>query len=38
MARDVITLRPVPAAESCAKVGDSGYAETSAMRTTVQWE
>jgi hypothetical protein len=27
MARDVITLRPVPAAESCAKVGDSGYAE-----------
>src|SRR4029450_7713433 len=27
MARGVITLRPVPAAESCAKVGDSGYAE-----------
>jgi hypothetical protein len=27
MARDVITLRPVPAAESCAQVGDSGYAE-----------
>lgn len=27
MARDVITLRPVPAAEPCAQVGDSGYAE-----------
>lgn len=27
MARNVITLRPVPAAESCAQVGDSGYAE-----------
>ena len=27
MARDVITLRPVPAAESPAQVGDSGYAE-----------
>ena len=27
MARDVITLRPAPAAESCARVGDSGYAE-----------
>jgi hypothetical protein len=27
MARDVITLRPVPVAESGAKVGDTGYAE-----------
>lgn len=27
MARDVITLRPVPAGEPCARVGDSGYAE-----------
>jgi hypothetical protein len=27
MARNVITLRPVPAAESCAQVGDTGYAE-----------
>jgi hypothetical protein len=27
MARDVITLRPVPAAESRARVGDTGYAE-----------
>jgi hypothetical protein len=27
MARNVITLRPVPAAESGAQVGDSGYAE-----------
>jgi len=27
MARDVITLRPAPAAEPCARVGDSGYAE-----------
>ena len=27
MARDVITLRPVPAAESGAQAGDSGYAE-----------
>ena len=27
MARDVITLRPVPAAESRAQVGDTGYAE-----------
>jgi hypothetical protein len=27
MGRDVITLRPVPAAEPCARVGDSGYAE-----------
>jgi hypothetical protein len=27
MARDVITLRPVPAAEPCARVGDSGYTE-----------
>jgi hypothetical protein len=27
MARDVITLRPVPAAEPYARAGDSGYAE-----------
>ena len=27
MARDVITLRSAPAAEPCAQVGDSGYAE-----------
>jgi len=27
MARDVITLRPVPVAELRARVGDSGYAE-----------
>jgi hypothetical protein len=27
MARDVITLRPVPSAESGAQAGDSGYAE-----------
>jgi len=27
MARDVITLAPVPAAEGRAQVGDSGYAE-----------
>ena len=27
MARDVITLRPGPAGESCARVGDNGYAE-----------
>jgi hypothetical protein len=27
MARDVITLRPAPAAEPCARVGDSGYTD-----------
>ena len=32
MARDVITLRPVPAGESCAHVGDSGYAEIAVVQ------
>jgi hypothetical protein len=32
MARDVITLRPVPAAEPSALVGDSGYAEIAACQ------
>src|ERR1700756_5268884 len=32
MARNVITLRPVPSAESCARVGDSGYAEVAFLQ------
>jgi hypothetical protein len=32
MSRDVITLRPAPAAEPCAHVGDSGYAEIAARQ------
>jgi hypothetical protein len=31
MARDLITLRPVPAAEACRQVGESGYAEIAAL-------
>jgi hypothetical protein len=32
MARGVITLRPVPAGESSARVGESGYAEVAAAQ------